>query len=300
MTDVAGIRIITFFEDDVDRVGKVIEREFTIDTARSVDKRKSLESDRFGYMSLHFVVSLSDHRRRLIEYQQFQAIVCEVQIRSILQHTWAEIEHDLGYKASSNVPDRIRRKFSRLASLLETADGDFCEIRDELTKYLDEATSKLVESPADLELDDVTIRALIEEDVLVKEVDSEIARAAGRSLTDNRQTYGFFVRALRSVGVTTIAMTQSKLRTDQALITKFADLWLKQVPTGATLGRGISLAYLYMLVLAEQIKDPARMAESLTEQGVFLPDERLQKAERILAELKSARSNLQSAGKSAG
>jgi ppGpp synthetase/RelA/SpoT-type nucleotidyltranferase len=290
VTDLAGIRIITFFEDDVDRVGKVIEREFAVDKDHSIDKRKSWESDRFGYMSLHFVASLSDHRRTLIEYRRFKDIACEIQVRSILQHTWAEIEHDLGYKSSSNVPKHIRRKFSQLSSLLEMADGEFCGIRDELSKYLEEATSKLVESPADLELDDVTIRALIEEDVLVKEVDEGMAKGAGRFLVDNRGVYRILVAALRSVGLTTVAMTQTKLRADRPVITKAAALWLRQGERIGTLGRGVSLAYLYMLTLAEQTNDdPNKVAEGFMQHGFFEQDERLRKAEELIANIKLAK-----------
>lgn len=48
VTDLAGLRVITYYEDDVDRVAKVIEREFMIDRGNSVDKRDT-EPDRFGY-----------------------------------------------------------------------------------------------------------------------------------------------------------------------------------------------------------------------------------------------------------
>lgn len=57
--DISGIRIITFFPDDVDAVAKLIQKEFAIDYSQSVDKRILLDPDRFGYLSLHYVAKLT-------------------------------------------------------------------------------------------------------------------------------------------------------------------------------------------------------------------------------------------------
>ena len=55
VTDICGLRIITYFEDEVERVANIIEREFTIDRENSIDKRQTMDVDRFGYMSVHCV-----------------------------------------------------------------------------------------------------------------------------------------------------------------------------------------------------------------------------------------------------
>lgn len=52
-----------------------------------------------------------------------------------MQHSWAEIEHDLGYKTEVEVPRNIRRSFSKAASLLEVADDIFADIRKCLEEY---------------------------------------------------------------------------------------------------------------------------------------------------------------------
>jgi ppGpp synthetase/RelA/SpoT-type nucleotidyltranferase len=119
VTDLAGVRVITHFASDVDQIAKIVEHEFNVDFANSIDKRVAQEPDRFGYTSLHYVVELNSERLFLSEYSKFVNVKVEIQIRSILQHAWAEIEHDIGYKANEEVPNEVKRKFSRLSGLLE-------------------------------------------------------------------------------------------------------------------------------------------------------------------------------------
>jgi ppGpp synthetase/RelA/SpoT-type nucleotidyltranferase len=132
VTDLVGVRIITHYVHEVDVIGSVIEREFSIDPANSVDKRQLEEHDRFGYASLHKVCGLSDSRLALPEYMHFRGLVCEIQIRTILQHAWAEIEHDLGYKSTIAIPRYYRRGFARLSALLEMADIEFYRLGRDL------------------------------------------------------------------------------------------------------------------------------------------------------------------------
>ncbi len=59
-----------------------------------------LQEERFGYQSIHYLVKLKGERARLAEYRNLKDGVVEIQIRTILQHAWAEIEHDIQYKSS--------------------------------------------------------------------------------------------------------------------------------------------------------------------------------------------------------
>ena len=79
ITDVCAARVITYVEDQVDAVAAVIEREFEIDWANSIDKRKATEPDRFGYTSLHYICSLSPARAALTENTRFAGRKFEIQ-----------------------------------------------------------------------------------------------------------------------------------------------------------------------------------------------------------------------------
>ena len=56
---------------------------------------------------------------------------CEIQVSTILQDAWAEIEHDIVYKSPEDIPFRLRRRFACLAGLLEIADREFESLRQD-------------------------------------------------------------------------------------------------------------------------------------------------------------------------
>jgi ppGpp synthetase/RelA/SpoT-type nucleotidyltranferase len=124
ITDIFGIRIITFYTDDVDKVASVVDRLFDVDWENSVDKRKLHEIDSFGYLSLHYICRVPD-----IPY------AFEVQMRTILQHAWANMNHDIGYKTGVEVPKEYLRNMNRLAGMLELVDEQFSSIRRDINDY---------------------------------------------------------------------------------------------------------------------------------------------------------------------
>ena len=124
ITDLIGLRIVTFYTDDVDKVAAIISQLFDIDWANSVDKRKLHDLNSFGYNSLHYICNLHGG-----------SFPFEIQIRTALQHTWSAIEHDIGYKGAVKLPPQYRRQFSRLAGMLELADDEFSRLRTTMTEY---------------------------------------------------------------------------------------------------------------------------------------------------------------------
>ena len=116
--------MITYYIDDVDKAATAIERMFTVDWENTIDKRKIHDIDSFGYLSLHYVCSMEGFPYRF-----------EVQMRTVLQHAWANLDHDTGYKSGVEIPKRYMRSMSRLAGMLELIDEEFSRIRTELTDY---------------------------------------------------------------------------------------------------------------------------------------------------------------------
>ncbi len=124
ITDIFGARIITFYTDDVDRIAAMVEQLFEIDWDNSVDKRMLHQLDSFGYNSLHYICRMPEFPYRF-----------ELQLRTTLQHAWASINHDIGYKTGVEIPREYLRRINRLSGILEMADDEFSRIRSEITDY---------------------------------------------------------------------------------------------------------------------------------------------------------------------
>jgi putative GTP pyrophosphokinase len=110
---------------------------------RSDKGRELIEEERFGYQSVHYLVRIKSNRARLAEYERFGRAITEVQVRTILQHAWAEIEHDIQYKSTTAIPVEIRRRFMLVAGMLEIADREFQAIQDEDRRMADRASDEV-------------------------------------------------------------------------------------------------------------------------------------------------------------
>lgn len=136
--DVSGIRIIAYTNQDVSDICKILRDEFLIDKGNSGNKADMLATDKVGYLSVHYILQLSKKRLELAEYKEYENLKCEVQVRTLLQHAWAEIEHDRNYKFAGVLPNEIKRRFYLVAGALELMDYEF----DKLSKDIDEYAKK--------------------------------------------------------------------------------------------------------------------------------------------------------------
>lgn len=202
ITDIAGIRIITYFEDEVDKIAKIIETEFQIDKENSIDKRQ-LEDDKFGYRSLHYVISFNNDRSILSEYKNFINLKVEIQIRTILQHSWAEIEHDIGYKGEIEIPQFAKRSFSRIAALLETADIEFVKLKSVLNKYEHSITKEIKTAPENIGLDKTSLESFIKTNITLTEYNKKIIEYSKVTIYEF-ENYNDLIGRLNSIGIKTI------------------------------------------------------------------------------------------------
>lgn len=122
ITDLAGVRIITYSKKDIPLIAAIIERIFDVDTQNSVDKTRTLGNDKVGYRGDHYVISFGKDRAQMPENKKFAGLKCEIQVTSLIAHTWSEITHEKGYKFEGELPADLERRKNLLAGMLELAD----------------------------------------------------------------------------------------------------------------------------------------------------------------------------------
>ncbi len=161
MTDLAGIRVITLIEADVQKVCNLISSMFNVHTEDSINKSEKLGEEKVGYRSVHFVCDVGKEREKLPEFSAYKGLCFEIQVRTALEHAWAEIEHDRGYKLIGKLPSYLNRRFKLLSGLLESADMEFNRLTVEIEDYKNNLNNDIEENKLDYELTTVGINQLI-------------------------------------------------------------------------------------------------------------------------------------------
>jgi ppGpp synthetase/RelA/SpoT-type nucleotidyltranferase len=199
VTDLVGVRVITHYPDDAERAEEILRTSFDVNEEESYDRLDELKSSVFGYRSIHLVVRLPAAQVRLsrnLEDQWF-----EVQVRGLLQHAWAAVDHEVRYKSGIDFPPPLVRRFAAIAGGLEALDDAFMgmrPIREELTdSYRD---TYLVGEDPDVRLDAARLTACME--AMLPEGRS--MRGAAAVHEEYGSTAGkLAVEGLATVGVTT-------------------------------------------------------------------------------------------------
>ncbi|MBU4109453.1 hypothetical protein KJ988_00445 [bacterium] len=131
--DFCGIRIILYYLDDIEKVQKIIEDNFSIQETEN--KSDKLELNEFGYRSNHLIIKIDSSWCVTPNYKGLEDIKIEIQIRTSLMHTWAAIEHQLGYKANQELDKKLKRKLYLISAKLEDADIQFQEVKHQADNY---------------------------------------------------------------------------------------------------------------------------------------------------------------------
>lgn len=223
VTDILGVRIVCYFHDEVDKVAETVRKIFYIDPDNSVDKRKNDDPNYFGYRSLHYICALQDVG---IYPKELCDIRFEVQIRSSLQHAWAAINHDLGYKTEYGVPRAVAHDFSKVASLLEIADEQFVYIRDNVARYGSEIRQKICDGTAhDVPIDSVSLSEYVKNNQLIGKLNKEIADLCSAQIHFSSPEN--YVKQLQFFGKANIGHLQEMVEKNYDLALKIADFALK-------------------------------------------------------------------------
>ena len=162
ITDLVGLRVILYYQDDVQAVGRLIEQEFTVDPENSPRQGSDRPVDRFGYRSDHYLASLNDHRLGLAEYGRFVGKRAEIQVRTVMDHAWSAVDHKIRYKGA-DLPADLQRRLFRLKALLEVGDDQFAALRDASNRFIDSYEQSVTRGDLDVELDALSLRAYLDE-----------------------------------------------------------------------------------------------------------------------------------------
>jgi putative GTP pyrophosphokinase len=146
ISDLVGLRIVCLYEDDIEKIGSVLEAQFGVISV--TDKIATIENteDSFGYKGLHYDVRLKNPRLELPEYGDYADLRFEVQVRTIVQDSWSVLDHKIKYKKS--IPGALKRRINTLAALFELADREFRQIRDATEEEIQKVEAELEDPDA--------------------------------------------------------------------------------------------------------------------------------------------------------
>ncbi|WP_085244493.1 GTP pyrophosphokinase [Mycobacterium paraense] len=197
ITDLAAARVITFFLSTLEQTDAVITSEFEI-IERNDRGGEATGEARLGYQSIHYLVKLKENRLQLPEYARFRGLIAELQVRTILQHAWAEIEHEIQYKAADVdvLPESIRRRFLSLAGMLEIGDREFQAIADQHQELQQNARERVASGELEgVEITPDSLQALLDKEY-------------GEDGRMREWSYTFATRLLKRLGFTTLKQVE--------------------------------------------------------------------------------------------
>lgn len=210
--DICGVRVIVRYRSDVDAVARVLDDEFKI--VETEDKRAGLRPDQLGYASIHKVISLRIEDKILGRLWRHGNVRVEVQVRTILEHAWAAISHELDYKGPESAPPELQRNLLLLSGLLEIADERFEDLRKGYSEIRRDTAERLSAGTDVTALDavrlDEFVKSLRVEEVLKAASDAGV-RVVRDSGLDDLHTPGL-ARMCAALGLDGLASLDETLK----------------------------------------------------------------------------------------
>lgn len=157
--DFCGIRIICYYQEDISKICDIIRTNF--DAVKEENKKTELSDSEFGYTSFHYVINLKQEWLGHPSAKGLKGLKAEIQIRTMLMHTWSAISHKLLYKKEQDIPSHFKRKLNRLSALIELADEQFDQIKNEKIEYNSSLTTPTHAFDLTAELNSDSLKAVL-------------------------------------------------------------------------------------------------------------------------------------------
>lgn len=175
--DMAGVRVTTYTTAEVKKIKAIIESTFVVDVEHCSDKSETIEVDRFGYLSVHYIAEFRDDGPWAPNHA-YSGMKFEIQVRTLLQHAWSEVEHDRNYKFNGVLPKELKRRFYRLAGILELVDDEFESLAMDVEKYKHDLEGEKDQRELDVLISRQAITAffseIYEEDLIFDNTNDEV------------------------------------------------------------------------------------------------------------------------------
>ena len=155
LQDLIGLRLTLVFLRDVQTIKDLFTNTF--DVIKSYNTSDRLKNDQFGYSSFHMIIQCPTSWSAVPSLAHLNHFKAEIQIRTLAQHIWAEVSHQLQYKNEGNVPNEILRSIYRSSALLETIDLEFERVLSERENYRLEVKSELADEELIINSDNLDI-----------------------------------------------------------------------------------------------------------------------------------------------
>ncbi|OEY93845.1 GTP pyrophosphokinase [Acinetobacter qingfengensis] len=139
MTDLAALRVVTLLDQDIEQVCQLIRKMFTVIDEKQIEYHIPQQDDeqavQANYPSIHFICELGETRTILPEYAMYKGLRFEIQVKTSLEHTYAEIEHGLVAHLGKRLPSHLKYRMKRLAQTLAQADLELNDIYQQINNY---------------------------------------------------------------------------------------------------------------------------------------------------------------------